>query len=272
MPGAWQLWGETLALLRRRAGVIGWAMALALGLSTLLFAAIVVIANTAASPDSSLYGLLFTLVYLVIAVVLAVAIFVIVVVSADADEGRGETLRTLAGRALAPLGKSVVASLLLQMAVFLPLGAAGAVSFLLYATLFAGSADRGTAMLGNAAFFALALLFSLPVLWFLARFAPVPAVYAAEGSDIMTGLRRSWELTRGHGWLMLRFLMGLLPLAVVSLGAQLAVQVAGLSSAMVVASLVVILMASLVFWVLAAAGSGVLYRRLADAKAVLSIA
>jgi hypothetical protein len=88
----------------------------------------------------------------------------------------------------------------------------------------------------------------------------------------MTGLRRSWELTRGHGWLMLRSLMGLLPLAVVSLGAQLAVQVAGLSSAMVVASLVVILMASLVFWVLAAAGSGVLYRRLADAKAVLSIA
>lgn len=266
MPGSWQLWRETLALLRRRAGVIGRATALALGLSALLFAAIVVIANTAANPDSPLFGLLFTLVYLVIAVVLGVVIFVVVVVAADEHEGRGETLRTLAGRAPAPLGKTVVASLLLQLLVFVPLGAAGAVSFLLYATLFAGAEGRAGAMAGNAAFFALALLFSSPVLWFLARFAPVPAVYAAEDSDIMTGLRRSWELTRGHGWLMLRFLLVLLPLVVVSLAAQVAVQVAALPPAIVVAIVVAIMVEALVFWVLAAAGSGVLYRRLAGAE------
>jgi hypothetical protein len=264
MPGALQLWGETIDLLRRHAGLFGRVILAAVGLSTLIFFVIVVIANSGGETDSPLFALLYLALYIVIAVIQATAIFIIIVVAADRDEGRGETLRGLAGRALAPLGKSFVASLLLELAAFIPLALAGAVSFLIYGALFPPAADGRNVMLGNATFFLLLALLSLPVLWAGARFAPLPAIYAEEDSDLAAGLRRSWALSRGHGWRILRWLLPLVPLVVLIVGAQLAVPVAGSSVAMVIASILVMLLGTLLFWILSAAGCGVLYRRLVE--------
>lgn len=120
------------------------------------------------------------------------------------------------------------------------------------------------------------LLLVLPVILFIGvRLQMMSAVAAVERTGVLGVIRRSWQLTRGHFWKILAFLLLLIVLfvvlsvAVTVLGGLLVLAVAGPPIPGSVSALVVLLLGGLlscVLLVLATVMLGRIYLQLAGAE------
>lgn len=274
MPGVVELWRSAIALVLRH-----WKLFAGLGIAGLVVPGVLLrlifsdfysgenLSDPTKSPDYP-PGLLFATLLLFLLQMLIYNI--VVALAASRDEAAGEPLGALAGRGLKGLGKSLVAGVLVYLASMV-LFIGGFVVTLLLAVLLmmisgikpseGGPADPVVVAFTGLIFVAT----GASLAWLALRMAALAGVYVEEEPGVIDGLKRSWALSRGHGWWILRGYLVQLPVLLLLVALQLPLMFGkGGAGAQILAMAVLPL--STAFWLVLASWMGLIYRRLADAE------
>lgn len=275
-----ELWHGTIAIVQRHFGSFVVIAALKVLLPSLLGLLLFPELFEMAAMGKPMKALpsgywLYMLVYILATLM---GMFSISAAAADADEGGGQTMGAIVCGVLRVIGKAFLAGLLF-MAVY---GAAIIVVAVVIGIVVGGAAivTSGGMASGNTGsktfaivmtVLLMAVIFPL-VIWASARLAPLTGVYLREALGVVAGVKRAWALSKGSAWTIFKLVLVVAVLGFALSAFQLGLVrmgfvggVGGFLAAAVVGSLSALLL------VYEAAGLGLLYRRLLEREATVSM-
>jgi len=254
------IWHDTRAVVARHWQVFATLAGASVFLPN---AAMRLLAPAGASPQApaDLPPGFWTLLALVLALQF-IGVFAVAAIAADPREGGGRTLGATLADAAPAFGKFVVALLLFVIGYAIATVAASLV-LAIVAVASPGAlagAGKGTAPMALAS--SLVAVVVPLLMWLWARLSPLVGVYLREDVGVVPGIRRAWALSKGATWPILA-LLTMFVLASVTVGTLQvsAGQAAGAGIAGMLLGLVFAGIGAL-FFVYAAAGTGVIYRQL----------